>query len=513
MPDPEQKTSVFSTVSEGRWVLISMIMASSMAFIDGSALNIALPAIQKGLQATGSQLLWVVNSYALILAALILVGGALGDLFGRRKIMLWGISIFTISSFICALSPTILTLIFARGLQGIGAAMMIPGSLSILSATFQGQERGKAIGIWSTAGSVMAIAGPVLGGLFAASGLWRCIFLINLPIGIAACWIIRSRVPESRNMDDLTRRKIDYSGSMLISLGLGLLTYGFTEWAHEAFTSVVKVYVLGGIFFLIAFIVNEARVYSPMMPLTSFRSATFTGANLLTFFLYGALASAIFFVSLNLVQIQGYSTFRTGFAFLAFPVPIILFSRQAGRLASKYGAKWLLVIGPAITGLGFLRLSLVGLTTGPSAYWATFFPGMILFGLGMSLTVVPLTNSVMTALPDELSGTASGINNAVSRIASVLALAIIGSVAIIVFQQRIIGNTHNLLLPEQVKMELKTESHKLAAARPPDDTPASLKVAVSVALKTAFTDTFSLVMQICAGMAFLSACTALLLIK
>lgn len=491
-----------------------MILASGMAVIDSSALNIALPSLQKALNASGVQLVWVVNAYALMLAAFILTGGSLGDLYGRKRTMLGGMVLFILASGLCGCSTGILFLIAARGLQGIGAAFMIPGSLAILSASFDDQTRGKAIGVWSAAGAMLVVLGPVLGGILTGMGVWRCIFFINLPIGLAAFLIIRAKVPESYNQHRKGPEKPDAGGAALIFAGLGLLTYGLTAWsAQGAGKTTAGITIAAGIAFLFLFILNESRVSSAMMPLHLFRSQTFTGANLLTLFLYGALTVSTFFLSINLVQIQGYSSPEAGFSFLAFPLPLVLFSGFAGSLADRYGSKWLLVSGPVLTGCSFYLLSRQGLTAGPSSYFTTFFPSLLLMGTGMALTVAPLTTTVMSSARTDLSGTASGINNAVTRIASVLALALFSSLAIQLLEKNMALETRTFALSKEIRQTYKAEAARLGAARIPAHIPLLLKAKMSDAFKRAFTDTYAVIMQIAAVLCLISGLIALFLIN
>jgi len=409
--DSAQRDSIPAQVSPtvGRWILFATILASSMAFIDGSALNVALPSLQADLQASGAQLLWIVNAYMLMLAALILVGGSLGDKLGRKKVFMIGIGLFLLASLACGLAPTVALLIGARVVQGVGGALMIPGSLAIISASFGDDRRGRAIGTWSAATTLVTIAGPLLGGFLADNGLWRGVFLINIPLGVAALLVLLFKVPESR--DEQAAPGIDYLGAALASLGLAGLTYGFISAPQLGFGDpLVFGTLLGGVIALAAFVLVEARSRHPMMPLQLFRSRTFSGANLLTLFLYGGLSVGIFFLSLNLVQAQGYSQSLAGLAFTPLAVLISVLSRLAGGLADRFGPRLPLIVGPSLAGLGFLLFAFVGLTAGPPSYWTTFFPGILLFGIGMAITVAPLTAAVMGALPSHYAGTASGIN-------------------------------------------------------------------------------------------------------
>ncbi len=495
-----------------RWILFASILASSMAFIDGSALNVALPSLQADLQASGAQLLWIVNAYLLMLAALILVGGSLGDKLGRKKIFMIGITLFLLASLACGLAPTIAFMLSARVLQGIGGALMIPGSLAIISASFADDRRGRAIGTWSAATTLVTIAGPLLGGFLADAGLWRGIFLINIPLGIAALIVLFFKVPESR--DQAASPSIDYLGAASASLGLASLTYGFISAPRLGFGHpLVLGTLLGGVVALVAFVFVEARSDHPMMPLGLFRSRTFSGVNLLTLFLYGALSVGLFFLSLNLVQAQNYSQSLAGLAFTPFAVLISILSRLTGGLADRYGPRLPLIAGPALAGLGFLLFAFVGLTPGPASYWTTFFPGILIFGIGMAITVAPLTTAVMGALPAHYAGTASGINNAVSRTAGVLALAIVGALALFVFASALDRRTATLGLPAPAIAALQADSARLGATNVPAGVTPEQSDAIRQAIRLAFVDVYRVVMLVCAGMAWLSAAMAALLVR
>ena len=412
--------------------MVSAILASAMAFIDSTALNVVLPSLQKSLNATGADLFWLLNAYLLMLASLILVGGSLGDKLGRKKIFMLGISHFYLGSAACGFAPTVLFLIIFRIIQGIGGALMIPGSLSLISSSINENERGKAIGTWSAITTVVTMGGPILGGTLGDAGLWRYIFFINVPIGVAALVILWLKVNESR--DDGADKAVDITGAIAIALSLALLTFGFLRIPAVGFNN-PQVYftLLTGGLLLVVFLYIEKKSRHPMMPLYLFTNPTFTGVNLLTFFLYAGLGAGMLFLSLNLVQVQGYSQLQSGLTFLPFTVLMITIARFAGAIADKHGPRLLLIAGPATAGAGLLILSFVKQTSGPAEYWTTFFPGILVFGLGMSFTVAPLTAAVMGSVNDHLSGTASGVNNALTRISNVFANAIFGAMAVLFF--------------------------------------------------------------------------------
>lgn len=496
----------------GRWVLFSTILASSMAFIDASALNVALPALQHDLHASGVQLLWIVNAYLLMLAALILVGGSLGDKLGRKKVFMSGIGLFMLASLACGFAPTTESLIGARVVQGIGGAMMIPGSLAIITACFESDRRSAAIGTWSSATTIMTIAGPVLGGFLADAGLWRGVFLINLPLGITTLLVLYFKVPESRNEE--ISPQIDYPGAILATLGLAGLTYGFIS-LHDFGLGDPRIYgtLSGGIVALVAYMVVEARSAHAMMPLHLFGSRTFSGTNLLTLFLYGALSVGTFFLSLNLVQAQGYSQSIAGLADTPFALLLSGLSPWAGQLADRYGPRILLIVGPSLAGLGFGLMAFVGLTHGSGEYWRTFFPGIVVFGVGMALTVAPLTTAVMGSVATHYAGTASGINNTVSRTAGVLAIAIVGSVALHTFAVSLQEHTANIHLSDAARLMLQSQANQLGQTSLLEGVEVENIDAVKMSIKLAFVDTFRVVMIICAVLAWLSAIAAAVLVE
>ena len=498
-----------STPAE-RWVLISAILASAMGFIDSSALNVALPTIQSSLGANGTQLLWVVNGYLLMLAALILTGGSLGDRLGRKRIFSIGIAIFMAGSLGSGLSPSTDALIAARIVQGIGGAMMIPGSLALISAVYSDARRGQAIGTWSAVTTLVTVIGPVLGGVLSGAGLWRLIFLINVPLGVIALFILSARVPESANPG---AKAIDYPGAVLATISLGGLTYGFISAPEMGFGAPAVIATLAvGVVSAIAFVFVESRSSHPMLPLNLFRSRVFSGANLLTLFLYGALSASSFFMSLNLVQVQGYSEAQAGMAFLPFSFFLAGLSRFTGRWADRHGFRTPLILGPAIVGIGFIVLSQVGVTSGPNSYWTTFLPGVLLFGLGMGITVAPLTSAVMGSVHRELSGTASGVNNAVSRTAGVLTIAVLGSVALLVFQGQLQARTASLDLAPQARASLTANAGQLGNTPLPSGVEGPAAAQAKDAIRQSFAGMFETIMLINAAMAFLAAGITILFI-
>jgi EmrB/QacA subfamily drug resistance transporter len=499
------------SVQTGRWVLFATILASSMAFIDSSALNVALPALQADLHARGTELLWIVNAYALILAALLLVGGSLGDRFGRKRVFMIGIALFAGASLVCGLASSTGMLIGARAAQGIGAALMVPGSLAIISASFGPGRRGRAIGTWSSFTTITTVIGPALGGFLASVGLWRAVFFINIPLALAALVALYLKVPESR--DETAPARLDYAGAALATIGLAGITYGFTEVSEQGLRAPpVLLALIGGVLALIAFVFVEARSDHPMVRLQLFRSRTFSGTNLMTLFLYAALYGMLFFFPLNLIQVQGYGALA-GFAALPSSLMLAVLSRWAGGLVDRFGPRLPLTIGPLIAGAGFLLFALPGLTSGPRDYWTSYFPASLVLGLGMAITVAPLTTAVMGSVSPHRAGVASGINNAVSRAAGVLAIAAFGAVALFAFGAALETRTSQLDLPVAARAAIHAEAANLGNAHPPAGLSAEASAAVELAIKQSFVDMFRLLAAIAAGLAWLSALLAALTVE
>ena len=499
--------------SKGKWIMVSAILASAMAFIDGTALNVVLPALQRSLDATGSDLFWILNAYLLMLASLILIGGAIGDRLGRKKIFMLGIAIFICGSAACGFAANVTHLVVFRLLQGIGGALMIPGSLSLISSSIDEKQRGKAIGTWSAFTTVVTMGGPVLGGALADAGLWRYIFFINIPIGITALLMLTFRVDEIKDEDNPTHQ-LDFPGAITIVLALAALTFGFLRIPEAGFGH-PQAYgsLLGGLFLLCLFIYIELKSSNPMMPLSLFANATFSGTNLLTFFLYAGLGAGMLFLSLNLVQVQGYSQLQSGLTFLPFTLLMILIARFAGKLADKHGPRLFLIAGPATAGTGLLLLSFVGQTNGPAEYFSTFFPGILVFGLGMAFTVAPLTTAVMSAVPDHFSGTASGINNAVTRIANVFANAIFGALAVLLFSAALNSQVKKIGLTPAERTAVMYQAGNLGDAKPPAGLSKPVSVTIERTYRTSFIHAYSVIMRISGILGFSGALMAVLFIR
>lgn len=497
---------------QGKWLMVCTIMASAMAFIDATALNVILPSLQQHLNASGTDLFWILNAYLLMLASLILIGGTLGDRLGRKRIFMIGIFIFILGSAACGFSSSATILIIFRVIQGIGGALMIPGSLSLISSSIAEKERGKAIGTWSAATTLVTMGGPALGGALADAGLWRYIFFINVPIGIIVLLFLGTKVKEIKAEDN--HKGLDYYGAVVIAFGLALLTFGFLRLPAVGFNH-IQGYgtITAGILLLFAFVIIERKSSNPMMPLSLFSNAIFSGANLLTFFLYAGLGAGMLFISLNMVQVQGYTQLESGLTFLPFTIFMVLNARFAGSLADKYGPRLFLIAGPFLAGAGLLLLSFIQQTKGPSDYWTSFLPGILIFGFGMSLTVAPLTAALMGSVSDRFTGTASGVNNAVSRIAGVFANAVLGSMAVLLFSAALQKDIKNLPINQQQKQAVIAQTANLGNARVPAGLSAVQEKKVTAAYHAGFIDAYGKIMKVSAGLAFLASLMALIFIK
>lgn len=487
-----------------RWVLVTSILGSSMAFIDGSVVNVALPALQSELGAPISSVQWVVNAYLLMLGALILVGGSAGDRFGRRRVFVVGTVVFTLASIACGLAPDAGALVAARAAKGVGAALLVPNSLALISAAYPEAERGRAIGTWAGFSALTTALGPVLGGWLVDAWSWRTIFFVNVPVGAVALALAGRRVPETRNQAGGTR--IDLRGALLATLGLGALAYGLTAAADRGWTDPrVLLALVGGALAFAAFVESQRRSPAPMVPLGLFASRSFSGANAMTLLLYCALSAATFFLPFNLVGLQGYSAAAAGAAFLPLTLVMGSLSRWSGGLVARHGARTPLIVGPTVAAIGFLLLALPAMG---GSYWTTFFPAMAVLGLGMAISVAPLTTTVMGAVDDRHAGTASGINNAVARIAGLLAVALLGAVAVQVFGAALDARLEALPLAPEVRAALQAQVPALAEARPPLQLQGWARHSVEFALDSAFLVAFRVVMLIAAGLALAGAFVA-----
>jgi EmrB/QacA subfamily drug resistance transporter len=402
-----------------KWVLPATILGSSLGFIDGSVVNVALPAIQASLQSSLATMQWVANGYMLMLAGLILLGGSAGDHFGRKRMFIVGLVGFAMASAACGLAPSAAWLIAARHVQGIAAALLTPASLAIISAAYHGKERGRAIGTWAAAGALTTALGPPLGGWLVDTVGWRSIFFINVPVAILA-WLLALKLPADSKRD--SAEPLDLRGAVLAVMALGLLSYGLIALGEgnraPGAIAIVAAIPAGGLFIL-----AELRSAHPMVPLSLFRNRNFAAVNGLTVLLYAALSGVVFLLPFMLIQAHGFSATAAGAAFLPFSVIMGGGSRWAGGLVEKIGPRLPLIVGPALTAAGF---AILGLSSGNPSYWTGFLPGLVVVGIGMTLAIPPLTTTVFDSAPDDISGTASGINNAAARGGGMVAVAALG---------------------------------------------------------------------------------------
>src|SRR5215510_14379252 len=492
-----------------RWILAATILGSSMAFIDGTVVNVALPALQKNLNATVTQVQWVIEAYTLFLAALLLLGGSLGDHFGRKKIYGIGVTLFALASIWCGLAPNIHQLIVARATQGVGGALLVPGSLAIISATFSEDERGRAIGTWSGATAITTALGPLVGGWLIEHVSWRAVFFLNVPIALAVIALVLIFVPESRDEED--SGKLDLAGAALATTSLGAIVYGLIESSTSGWKNPLVLATLwGGLGLLALFIFVEARKRNPMLPLTLFRSRNFAGANLLTLFLYAALAGTLFFLPLNLIQVQKYSATAAGAASLPFILIMFGLSRWSGGLVKRYGPRLPLVIGPIVAGIGFALFIRPAVE---AHYWTDFFPAVVVLGLGMAISVAPLTTTVMNSVKQSRAGVASGVNNAVSRTAGLLAIAVLGLIMFYVFNGCLDRRLDQMALTPEIRQAVNEQRINLAAAEVPANVDQGAREAIKQAIDECFIAGFRSVFLTGAGLAVASSLTAGLLIR
>lgn len=467
------------------WVLAATILGSSMAFIDGSVVSVVLPTIQRSLGASLAAMQWVNNGFLLFLSALVLLGGAIGDRVGRRKAFLFGTAVFTGASIACGLAPNATLLVASRAVQGLGAAFLVPSSLAIIGATFPESERSKAIGTWAGASAIVTAFAPVLGGWLADVASWRAIFWLNVPIAAIAVALTLRHMPETR--DEEAKGQLDFGGATLAALALAALAYGLSG-AINAWI------VAGGILCLGVFVYRESKASNPIVPLSLFGNRTFTGVNLITLLVYFALSGAFFLIPFYLIQVRGFDATLAGAAFLPFTILMGSLSRFSGGLVERIGTRLPLTIGPFITGVGFVACALTGPRT---SYWSILFPGVLTVGIGMTLTVAPLTNAVMASVPQSKVGAASGINNAVARVAGLLAIAVLGAIVLAIFASQMTAwisghsGTAETLIPQL---------GNLANVKKPPEMPASDWASAKAAIDDAFVTALRAALFSCAAL-------------
>jgi EmrB/QacA subfamily drug resistance transporter len=448
-----------TAATSGAWIVAATVLGSSLVFIDGSVVSIALPVLQEAFHATTFDAQWVVEGYTLVLGAFMLLCGGLGDRYGRKRLFVMGIITFALGSILCGMANSMTALIGARLLQGAGGTMLAPASLALLGATFEGEARGKAVGTWSGWTALTSAIGPVAGGAIVDHFGWRWVFFINVPIALAVLVIAVRHIRESRDEDE--SGPLDILGSIVVSLGLGLVVYAFvfsglSGWNETAIGSLVA-----GVVLLIGFVVLEGHVKNPILPLGLFANREFSGINAMTLLLYAALSGVFFFLPFVLIQVDGYSATVAGFSMLPFVALMVALSRYSGALTYRVGRRTMLVTGPSVTALGFCALAFL-----PNMhYWTGVFPAVILVGIGMGLTVAPLTTTMIDSVPEHNVGVASGVNNAVSRVAGLLAVAILGSLIAFAFDSHVSKRADAASFSAQQRADLAAQRSAMAAAR------------------------------------------------
>jgi EmrB/QacA subfamily drug resistance transporter len=492
------------TARERRWVLVAAILASVIAYIDESVVNVALPAIAENLATSLAVVQWVINAYTLCLAAFLLVGGAAGDRIGRRRVFVVGITIFAIASVWCGLAPNVAQLIIARALQGIGAALLVPCSLAIIGASFSEADRGKAIGTWAGFSAIASAVGPLLGGWIVDHMTWQAIFLINPFLALPAIWIALRHVPES--YDPEAPPGIDWVGSLLAFGGLGSVAFGLIALPDRDAGDVSLVaYFAVGLLLLIAFVWHEGRTRSPMMPLGLFLSRTFSGINMMTLLLYAALSGAFFLLPFDLIQVHGYSATLAGAVFLPLTIIMSLLSRWSGGLLDRIGARLPLIVGPTITAVGFALIALSGPAT---SLWIGFLLPIAIVGLGMAVAVAPLTTTVINAVPGHQTGVASGINNSVASVATLLAIAVFGAVGLGGFNRALDQRLTTPTLSSSARQAIESARGKFVIDASLTTSLGVDRPIVEAAVKASLADGIRISMLLAAALALASAACA-----
>jgi EmrB/QacA subfamily drug resistance transporter len=491
------------------WVIAAASLGSGMAFLDSTILNVALPAVQADLGASVREVQWTYGAYALVLSALLLVGGTLGDRFGRRRAFVLGAAIFATASAWCALAPGPAQLIAARAVQGVGGALLVPASLAIVGASFEGRLKAQAIGTWGALSAIAMAVGPVLGGWLVEEVSWRAAFLINPVLAAVAIPIALWHVPESR---DPEAHNLDLGGAVLAMTGLAGLVYGLIEssvWGLGA-PRVLAALVLGSIA-LAAFVSVERHAKDPMVPPSLFRSRNFDGANLVTLLFYMALTGSLYFLPFLMMQVHGYSAFVAGSVFLPFVAMAFLIGRLSGGISARFGTKIPLVVASLALLAGLLLFAVPGVEHG--SYWTSFFPAMVVQGVGMALAITPLTTVALGSVDREHSGLASGVNNAVARVAGLLAVALLGVFVYGVFSMSLDARLDSMELSGDVRREMEAAKTHLGAAEAPKGVEAGTEAHIERAIDESFVAGFRAVMLVSAGLALASALVAALFVS
>jgi EmrB/QacA subfamily drug resistance transporter len=497
--------------ADRKWILVATILGSSLAFMDGTVVNVALPTLQANFAATSGGIQWVVQSYALFSAALLLLGGTIGDRYGRRRTFTWGVVLFALASASCAASVTLGQLIAARAVQGVGAALLIPQGLSILSTSFSAEERGKAIGTWSAWTSVFAALGPVAGGWLMQAWSWRLIFLLNLPVAVVVV-LLTPKIPESRAVrEDGATLPLDRLGATLATLGFAATIYALSFAPQFGWRSPQVLWLLLiGITLLAAFLCSQQGRSNAMMPLSLFRIPRFLAANLLTFLLYGALSGALYVIPFYLIQVRHYAPAAAGAVFLPLIVLMFFFSARVGALIPKIGERLLLSAGAIFSGAGFAAVALLDRQHG---YLLAVLPGVLLLGVGMTLAVAPLTTAVMSSVPENQTGVASAVNNALSRLAGLIAVSLLALVLVHGFMASLGTQLERSSLPVDARAQMVANHSHLHDTPIPQNLSGEQRSQAASVLDEAFLSGFRMVMFACAISAWLGALAVILLLR
>lgn len=492
-----------------KWVLVATILGSALAFMDGSVVNVALPALQAAFRATAGGIQWVVQGYALFGAALLLLGGAIGDHYGRRRTYMWGVALFALASAGCAASFSLGQLVAARAVQGIGAALLIPQGLSILSASFTGEERGRAIGTWSAWTGVFGALGPVAGGWLLQVWSWRLIFVLNLPLA-AMVLLLAPRVPESKGSDG-EARSLDWLGALLATASFAAIIFALS-FAPELGWRAARVWApLGGGGLLLAgFLWSQGVRANAMMPLSLFRIPRFLAANLLTFLLYSALYGALFVIPFYVIQVRHYAPAEAGAVFLPMVAMMFFFSARVGGVAEKTGERWWLAGGALCAGVGFCLLAIL---SAEGAYWRSLLPGVLLLGAGLTLAVAPLTTAVMSSVPQEKTGVASAVNNALSRLAGLVAVSVLVFVLAHGFSSRLGHELERSSLPMAARQQMRAEQARLRETPIPAGLTQAQHAEAAGMLDRSFFAGYRAVMLSCAAASWLGALAVVVLLR
>lgn len=490
------------------WVIATTSLGSGMAFLDSAVMNVALPAVQMDLDVSARDVQWVFGAFAVVLAAFLLLGGTLGDHYGRRRIFVLGATIFAAASVWCALAPGTGQLIAARAVQGAGGALLVPASLAIVGASFEGRQRAKAIGLWGALSSLAMAVGPVLGGWLVEDVSWRVAFLITPAMAFVAIPIALRHVPESR---DPEAHKLDLIGAAIATIALAGLVYGLIESSASGFASpVVLAGLLLGVFALLTFVFVERHERDPMLPPSLFRSRNFDGANLVTLLFYMSLTGSLYYVPFLMMQVHGFSAFVTGSVFLPFVAMALLLGRLSGYILTHFGVKMPLVAASLVAALGYAQFAMPGVEHG--SYWSFFFPAMVVQGFAMALVITPLTTVALGSVDSEHSGLASGVNNVAARLAAPLAVAMLSVFLYGVFSTSLDARLDSMNLPREVRSEMEAAKAHLGAAEAPEGVNTRTATHIERAIDESFVAGFRAVMLVCVGLALASALAAILLV-